>query len=181
MKEGISKEKAEAVFREQSPYVYRIALFLSGSRALADDITQETFIRVFRNYHKFDTGKPIHPWIYKITLNTTRNMLRKQNWLYYVGEVPEKSDLTPVDNELLESEEKARLWSEINQLTLKDREVIVLHFYCGMKLKELSDILEIPVGTCKSRLNHGLRALRSNLCESDFTILKQGGDICETV
>ena len=174
MKAEISKEKAEAVFREQSTYVYRVALFLTGSTALADDITQETFMQVFRQYNKFDISRPIQPWIYRITLNTTRNMLRKQSWLHYVEEVHEETDLAPVDTELLESEEKARLWNEINKLTLKDREVIVMHFYCGMKLKDTAYILGIPVGTGKSRLNHALRVLRSNLCEDDFMILNQG-------
>jgi RNA polymerase sigma factor (sigma-70 family) len=83
LKEEISKEKAEAVFREHSQYIYRVALFLTSSRSLADDITQETFMQIFRQYHKFDISKPIQPWIYKITLHTTRNILRKQRWLHF--------------------------------------------------------------------------------------------------
>lgn len=181
MTADISKEKAEAIFREHSAYVYRVALFLTKSKALADDITQETFLQVFRKFSRFDDSKPIQPWIYRITLNTTRNMLRKQRWLYFVGEVPETTDLKSMENTFIKSEEARELWKEINKLALKSREVIVLHFYCGMKLKEAAEIIGIPLGTCKSRLNQGLKTLRKNLPENDIIMLSQGGDIYESI
>lgn len=181
MTSDISKEKAEAVFREHSTYVYRVALFLTKSKVLADDITQETFLQVFRQYHKFDADKPIQPWIYKITLNITRNMLRKQKWLHFVGEIPETSDLESIEGTYIKSEEAKKLWEEINKLALKSREVIVLHFYCGMKLREIAEIIDIPVGTCKSRLNQGLNTLRKNFPENDTLLLNQGGDIYEPI
>lgn len=181
MKADIAKEKAEAIFQEHSAYVYRAALFLTKSKVLADDITQETFMQVFRKYDKFDVSKPIKPWIYKITLNTTRNILRKQRWLHFVGEMPEIMDAESMESTYIKSEEAVKLWEEINKLTLKSREVIILHFYCGMKLKEIAEIIDVPLGTCKSRLNQGLNALRKNLPENGFVILNQGGDIYEPV
>ncbi len=181
MKADIAKEKAEAIFREHSAYVYRVALFLTKSKVLADDITQETFLQVFRHYHKFDCSKPIEPWIYKITLNTARNTLRKHRWLSFVNEIPETSDAVSVEGAVVMSEESKRLWEGINKLTLKSREVIVLHFYCDMKLKDIADILCIPVGTCKSRLNLGLKTLRSSLPKDDFMMLNRGGDVYETI
>lgn len=180
MASDISKEKAEAIFREHSAYVYRVALFLTKSKMLADDITQETFFQVFRKYSKFDNTKSIQPWIYKITLNITRNMLRRQRWLHYVGEVPEAIDMKSIENTVIEGEEAKKLWEEINKLSLKSREVIILHFYCGMKLKEIADIIDIPLGTCKSRLNHGLKTLRTNLPENDMLVFNRGGNVYET-
>lgn len=177
MTADISREKAEEIFREYAAYVYRIALFLSKSGMLADDITQETFLQVFRKYDRFDTGKPIKPWIYKITLNTTRNMLRKQRWLNFFWETPEITDERSVENIYIEGEDTEKLWEEINKLTLKSREIIILHFYCCMKLKEIAEIIDIPLGTCKSRLNQGLKTLRANLPQEDIGILKQGGNI----
>lgn len=181
MKADISKEKAEVIFREYSAYVYRVALFLTKSKVLADDITQETFLQIFRQYHRFDCSKPMEPWIYKITLNITRNALRKHTWLSFVNEIPEASDSVSVEGAVLMSEEAKKLWEEINKLTLKSREVIVLHFYCDMKLKDIAEILSIPVGTCKSRLNLGLKALRLSMPEDDFMTLHRGGDVYETI
>jgi RNA polymerase sigma-70 factor (ECF subfamily) len=177
----ISKEKAEMIFKEHSNYIYRIALFLSKSKELADDITQETFIQVFRKYYTVDSTKPIQPWIYKVTLNVTRNMLRKQKWLKFIGKSPESISLNLVETTVLKTEEENELWREISNLHLKSREIIVLHFYSGMKLKEISITLEIPLGTCKSRLNTALNTLRKRLPNNNFEFLNKGGDTFETI
>ncbi|MCX7710166.1 MAG: RNA polymerase sigma factor [Clostridia bacterium] len=181
MKREISRELAEEIFKEHSTYVYRIALFLMKSRELAEDVTQETMIQVFRKYHTYDSSKPIRPWIYKIAVNTTRNMLRKQKWLRFIGEVPESDHSEVLESTVVKSEEEKELWREINNLTLKSREVIILHFYAGMKLKEVSDILSVPLGTCKSRLNSALNTLRKQLPRNEFDFLDRGGNAYETI
>ncbi|WP_376768352.1 RNA polymerase sigma factor [Paenibacillus planticolens] len=60
--------------------MYRLALFLTKSRTLSEDIMQDTFIQVFQVYPQYDSTRPIQPWIYKITLNTVRKTLRKRHW-----------------------------------------------------------------------------------------------------
>ena len=181
MSNEISKEKAEMIFKEHSDYIYRVALFLTKSKELADDITQETFIQVFRKYYTFNSSKPIQPWIYKVTLNITRNMLRKQKWLKFIGKLPEKSSLNLVETTVLKTEEENELWREISNLNFKSREMVILHFYSGMKLKEISVTLGIPIGTCKSRLNTALSTLRRQLPQKDFEVLTKGGDAFEII
>ncbi|MEN6326562.1 MAG: RNA polymerase sigma factor [Syntrophomonas sp.] len=173
----ISHEQAESVFRDYSQPVYRLALFLSKSPALADDITQDTFLQVFKKYGSYDSQRPIYPWIYKIALNITRNALRKQKWLDLFGETPEIGDLTPVEDRILKNELATELWQEINKLTLKSREVIVLHYYMELKLQETAAVLGIPLGTCKSRLNTALNTLEKQLRESSLLVLKKGDDL----
>jgi RNA polymerase sigma factor (sigma-70 family) len=175
----ISKENAEMIFKEHASYVYKVALFLTKSKELADDITQETFIQVFRKYYTYNSSKPIQPWMYKITLNVTRNMLRKQKWLNFIGKLPEKNYLNLVENAVLKSEEENELWREINNLNFKSREMLILHFYSGMKLKEISDSLGIPLGTCKSRLNFALNTIRKNMVNNEFEFLLEGGSTFE--
>lgn len=173
----ISQEQAEAIFRNYSPSVYRLALFLSKSSSLADDITQDTFLQVFKKYASYDSTRPIYPWIYKIAVNITRNTLRKQKWLDLFGEPPERGDFNPVEERILKNELAAELWQEINKLTLKSREVIVLHYYLELKLHETAAILGIPLGTCKSRLNSALNTLQKQLQESSLLLLKEGDDL----
>lgn len=180
MQGNISKEKAEMIFMEHSNYIYRIALFLTKSNDLADDITQETFIQAFLKFYTYDTGMPLKPWLYKIALNTTRNMLRKEKWLKFTDSLPEIESLDPVEKHVLKNEEKEELWREINHLSLKSREVFVLHFYSGLKLREISEILDIPLGTCKSRLNFAISTLRKQIPHNEFSFLGEGGDFCET-
>lgn len=178
---NISQEEAESIYREHSAHVYRTALFLSKSPTLADDITQDTFLRVFQKYHSYDPGKPIRPWIYKIALNITRNTLRKQKWLHLIREVPDNQAWNSVEDKILKNEAAEELWTEINKLTLKSREIIVLHYYSGMKLQEISAILGIPLGTCKSRLNTALSSLEKQLEENKITISKKGEDLYGTI
>ncbi|MDD3269990.1 MAG: RNA polymerase sigma factor [Syntrophomonadaceae bacterium] len=174
---GISQKQAEEIFRDYSPKVYQLALFLSKSPALADDITQDTFLQVFKKYTSYDPQRPIYPWIYKIALNITRNTLRRQKWLDLFGEPPECGYLTSVENIILRDELAAELWQKVNKLTLKSREVIVLHYYLELKLQETATILGIPLGTCKSRLNSALSTLRKQLEENSHLQLKKGDDL----
>lgn len=121
---------------------------------------QDTFIKIYKKYHQYDMSKPIEPWIYRITVNTARNMLRKQKWLSFFRDIPQQECNEFVESAFLFEEEKKELWQAINKLSGKSREVIVLHFYLGMKLNEVAEILNIPLGTCKSRLNSALNSLR---------------------
>ena len=68
-----------------------------------------------------------------------------------------------------------------SNLTYKSREMVILHFYSGMKLKEISVTLGIPLGTCKSRLNTALNTLRNQLPKNNFDFLNKGGDTFETI
>jgi RNA polymerase sigma factor (sigma-70 family) len=177
----LTREKAEIIFNEHSNYIYRIALYLTKSKSIADDITQETFIQVFKKFNTFDSTKPLKPWLYKVALNITRNILRKQKWLKYTDELPEINCFKSVEDSVLKSEEREELWRQINHLSIKSREVLVLHFYSGLKLQETSEVLGIPLGTCKSRLNYALNTLRKQIPQNEFSLLDGGGDLYETI
>ncbi|MDQ0720264.1 RNA polymerase sigma factor (sigma-70 family) [Paenibacillus sp. W4I10] len=163
----ITRDEAGQLFTDYSKYIYRTALLLTRSETLADDITQETFIQVFRKFNTFDSTKPIKPWIYKISINTMRNMLRKQKWLTFVGYTPEIADKELIEDIIIQNEESMLLWKEIDQLSLKSREILILHYYTELKLIEVSEILGVSIGTCKSRLHTALTTLRRQILKSE--------------
>lgn len=169
------------LFIEHKTYIYRTAFLLTHSESLADDIVQESFIRIFNKYHTYNHQKPLKPWIYKITVNVIRNTLRKQKWLSFVGQIPELTDSMTTEDQYNETEMKIELQKEIKNLSFKSREVIILHFYNGFTLKEISEILDIPLGTCKSRLNTGLKGLRKRLDENDLFNTFTGRDNIESI
>ncbi len=173
----ISREQAEAIFRENASNIYRIALFLSKSPTLADDITQDTFLQAFRKFHSYNPELPIHPWLYKIALNTARNSLRKQKWLVFLKDVPDNEGQNDVEDRILANELGDELWQEIQKLSLKSRELIVLHYYSELKLNEIAEILGIPLGTCKSRLNAALRKLEKQIQQKNVLITNKGEDV----
>lgn len=176
----LTKNEAKQLFTDYSLYVYQTALLITRSEVLADDITQETFIQVFKKFSTFDSTRPIQPWIYKITVNTMRNMLRKQKWLKFIGFTPETVDEETVENKIIQAEESIQLWKEINLLSFKSKEIIVLHYYAELKLSEISEVLGVPIGTCKSRLNTALTKLRKQIPENEAIKIRKRGAYHET-
>ncbi|MBV7276558.1 RNA polymerase sigma factor [Clostridium sp. PL3] len=180
MDDEILTRQVETLYREHSEYVFRIALFLTKSKVLAEDVLQETFIKVLQKYSSYDTSKSFKPWVYSIAVNTVRNMIRKNKWHSLFGVITEVEDNHYVDEIVLQSEENKELWREVTNLSLKSREVIVLHYYLGYKLTEVAEILNIPLGTCKSRLNSALNSLKKRIAKVNFNIDDEGGRTYET-
>lgn len=170
MTEDSNKEYFAEIFNKHSSTVYRTAYFITKSSILADDITQETFIQIIRKFHMYDSSKPLEPWIYKITVNITRNMIRKQKLLSLVGMPTNIVQEDLVEPTILRNESNAELWKEIIKLPRKSKEVVILHFYSEFTLSEVAGILSIPLGTCKSRLNYALNKLRENKSTIDELI-----------
>lgn len=174
--ESITKERAEQIYNEYSGFVYRTALFLMKSKTAAEDISQETFKQVFKKYHLYNSDKPIEPWIYTITINIARNMYRKHKWLSFIGHQLEPGNGDLIEEAFFKEHDKEVLWREINKLSHKSKELIVLHFYLDMKLIDIATVLNIPLGTCKSRLNSALTALRKNFKDSTELNVIEGGE-----
>ncbi|WP_088011656.1 RNA polymerase sigma factor [Gottfriedia acidiceleris] len=173
MPESINKDRLEELFNNHSSMVYRTAYFLTKSKVMSDDITQETFIRIIKKFHLYDQTKPIEPWIYRMTVNITRNMIRKQKIKKLFGINHDVLAENDVVQSILQNEMEEQLWKEINLLSEKSMEVIVLHYYLELKLDEVADSLNIPIGTCKSRLNYALTKLRNRLSKNELFKVEQ--------
>lgn len=172
----ITEQQAKEMFEDHATYIYGIALMLTKQHTLADDITQETFLRAFAKYHLYQSPKPLRPWLYRITVNITRSMMRKKSWHRLVsGTESERGADDSAETILLQSESEQQLWAAVGRLSHKQREVITLHYYAGLPLPETASALRIPLGTCKSRLHSALQKLRL-FCESEpeLSLLKEG-------
>lgn len=171
----IVREDAEQLYRAHADYVRNVAYFLCQSRSLADDITQETFLRAFRSYHRYNPERPIRPWIHQIAVNVTKSALRRSKG----GVMPVPSELRPevedfeddsaVDplQHALLNERQHDLWREMNHLSLKSREILILRYFAELKVAEIALYLGIPENTCKSRINSALASLRKRYVGDD--------------
>ncbi|SEN34157.1 RNA polymerase sigma-70 factor, ECF subfamily [Paenibacillus sophorae] len=158
----IMQRQAQEIFEEHSSYVYGVALMITKSPAMADDVTQETFLRAFAKFHLYDSSRPIRPWLYRIAINITRSMHRKLRWQSLFGQVPERDSGDSLELIILAYERHRELWEAVSSLSKKQREVITLHYYAELPLRETVETLDISLGTCKSRLNAALVKLRNN-------------------
>jgi RNA polymerase sigma factor (sigma-70 family) len=173
----IDEAKAEMIFKEYRDYVFRTALLLTKSRSLADDITQETFIILLSKYDTYDDTRPFKPWIYTITLNVAKTAMKKQNILKYFSFFSDdiaQNQIDSIEENFLKADEIKELWGIVKSLSWKSKEIIILHFYSELTLKECSQVLDIPLGTVKSRLNTALKQLRRLELKGKYDFSKAG-------
>ncbi|WP_226038562.1 RNA polymerase sigma factor SigW [Aquibacillus saliphilus] len=154
--------------------VYQICYRIIGNAHEAEDLAQETFIRAYVNIHSFDSRRKFSTWLYRIATNITIDRIRKKKPDYFLdAEVKGTDGLDmysqlssdqPLPEDEVESIELQNyIQEEIMNLPAKYRSVIALRFVDELSLNEISEILNIPVGTVKTRIHRGREALRKRL------------------
>lgn len=140
-----------------------------GDRHIAADVVQETFEYLFRNVEEYEPNAPLHSLLYKVARNTCLKKLRGKRKetnmdLQWDDLESDATGLNPVDR-LNKSERADIVRSTVRTLPEHVREVVVLRVMEGLKYSEISDVVDIPLGTVKSRLHNGLDLLRNRLRE----------------
>ncbi|GAA5416982.1 ECF RNA polymerase sigma factor SigW [Paraliobacillus ryukyuensis] len=154
--------------------VYQICFRLIGNRHEAEDLAQETFIRAYVNIHSYDEKRKFSTWLFRIATNVTIDRIRKKKPDYFLdAEIKGTEGLDmysqlakeqPLPEEEVESFElQTYIQQQIMSLPTKYRSVIALRFVEEMSLAEISEILDIPLGTVKTRIHRGREALRKKL------------------
>ncbi|WP_164670736.1 RNA polymerase sigma factor SigW [Virgibacillus doumboii] len=145
-----------------------------GNRHEAEDIAQEAFLRAYVNIHSFDDRRKFSTWLYRIATNLTIDRIRKRKPDHYLDAEVKGTDGLDMysqlvaDNRLPEEEVEGlelrdHIHQEISALPPKYRSIIILRYLEEFSLQEISDILDIPLGTVKTRIHRGREALRKKL------------------
>ena len=147
--------------------VYRTALAITGDPDAAADLLQDVFLRLHRFVRRIDPDRPLEPWLYRVTTNLAYTWVKRHNrWTKSLEDIAEWL-LSGWKNPPLSQVELNDTWAQVQQalssLPLPQRVVVVLYYINDLSLQEISDILEIPVGTVKSRLHYGRQALKEHL------------------
>jgi RNA polymerase sigma-70 factor, ECF subfamily len=183
--DAIVKKRIKQVLKgDQSAYseivemykdqVFQICYRMLGNRHEAEDMAQEAFIRAYVNIQSFNQKKKFSTWLYRIATNLCIDRIRKKKPDYYLDAEVEGTDgLTmysqiPHDGKLPEEEVvglelQETIQREILNLPEKYRSVIVLKYIEELSLQEISEILDLPLGTVKTRIHRGREALRKQL------------------
>lgn len=134
--------------------VLRIATVILKSKELAEDVYQETFLRVVRSYSKYRGESSEKTWIISIAVNVCRDYMRSA-WKRRVvvgDDFLNYSSENDTEDIIEKRSEKQALLNAIMKLPDKYREIIHLHYYQEMGINEIAGVLKIPGGTVKSRL-----------------------------
>jgi len=146
--------------------LYGLCRSLCSSPFDADDLYQETWLRVIKHIDKYDPVREFEPWLTKICVNTYRSQLRRiaRSSLLDFSSNEEKERLL---GSLPAPEEKdySPLYEAVGRLPDKLRLAVVLFYFQGMDLSSTAEILKIPVGTVKSRLNKARKKLKEVLAD----------------
>jgi RNA polymerase sigma-70 factor (ECF subfamily) len=168
-KKGKMKAFRRLVEKYKRPAFF-IALGLVGNRDDAYDISQEAFIRVYSNLHNFNPRHKFFSWFYAILSNLCKNHLRgRQVREDYLEDQRRNapwcnpSSCAGPDVLLEQDETSRRLWEEIGKLPFEFKEIIVLRHFREFSYKEISAMLNIPMGSVMSRLYHARKKLKENL------------------
>jgi RNA polymerase sigma-70 factor (ECF subfamily) len=152
--------------------VYRAALRLTGSRADADDLVQEAFLRAFRSFDRFDPGTNCRAWLFTIMRNAFLNRLRTSGREVLEADMDQREaehvsgDETGVPNPeetFFQTVLHGDVDRALKELPLAFREAVVLADLEGWSYREMADGLGVPIGTVMSRLSRGRRLLRATL------------------
>jgi RNA polymerase sigma-70 factor (ECF subfamily) len=156
----------EDVVREHGDRVYRLAYRLAGNSHDAEDITQETFIRVFRSLAGYRPGS-FEGWLHRITTNVFLDMVRRRQRIRMEA-LPEESDRIagsePSPEQVFQdSNLDPDLQAALDELLPEFRAAVVLCDVEGLSYEEIGATLGVKIGTVRSRIHRGRQALRAGL------------------
>ncbi len=145
---------------------------LTGNPWDADDLTQETFLVMARDAHRFEGRSSLYTWIYGIMLNLDRRSRRQRGMhqtklrVLWSGESRAKSTVPAAETSVEVAEWKRSLWAHVSELSDGQRHALLLRFSEHMSYQEIAEALDCPLGTVKSRIFNGLSALRQTISET---------------
>ena len=150
------ERELESHRRALTGYCYRML----GSGSEAEDAVQETYLKAHLNWHTFRGESSEQTWLTAIALNCCRSLarsawFRRENRAVELDKLPEASvDFDPADDTVIR---------EVMLLPRKYREVILLHYYQGLKLREIADMMSLPEATLSTRVKRARAKLKEKL------------------
>lgn len=172
------RERFEREALEFLDPMYGAAMKFTRDPQEAEDLLQETFLKAFAAFERFESGTNLKAWLYRIMTNTFINGYRKRQREPYMGAVDELEDwqlggaesTTSMASRSAEAEALDRLPSTavtqaLNELDDDRRMVVYLADVEGFSYQDIADMMETPIGTVMSRLSRGRKLLRESLAD----------------
>lgn len=152
--------------RKYGKRLYGLCMTLCADKHEADDLYQDTWVKVIRNFDSFDTSKDFEPWLTKLCVNTYRDKLRRISRSPFLSFISNESkDAVFSTTPAPEREDYSDLYAAIDQLPEKMRLAIILFYFEDMDISKTAETLGIPPGTVKSRLNKARKLLKEVLTD----------------
>lgn len=159
----------EYIVRTFSRRIYNMAYQITMNPAEAEDLTQEIFLKLYTSLNKYTLGSNFKLWLYRLAKNHIIDWYRKKKYINSKMEEMKKDILLESFQDSLKDsveELKSKVRKAIESLDIQFKLPIILRDLQGLSYEEISNILDIPVGTVKSRINRG-RLLLSEILRGE--------------
>ena len=175
-----AQEQFTADAMQYAPQLFSTALRMTRNRSDAEDLVQETYIKGWRSFHTFQEGTNLRAWLFRIMTNTYINKYNAQKrkgtevelddveelFLYKrLGSIDQSQLSSSAEDQMLELFSDDEVKNALEELPEDFRIPVLLSDVDGFSYKEISEMLEIPIGTVMSRLHRGRKAMQKLLYE----------------
>ncbi|NRD76813.1 sigma-70 family RNA polymerase sigma factor [Bacillus sp. BRMEA1] len=153
------------LYEKTIPYVYKTVHFLVEEKNDVDDLVQDIYFQVYQSLRKYDGKREFKPWLMGIAMKQIQSYRRKRWMRFRIAKKAEEYEhVAEIDftNHVVDKMANEFLIHLVNELPFKLKQVVILRYLNDHSQEEVANILEIPVGTVKSRINAALNKLRSN-------------------
>ncbi|MGM9924427.1 MAG: sigma-70 family RNA polymerase sigma factor [Bacillus sp. (in: firmicutes)] len=158
--------------------VYKTVYFLLDDKIDIEDVIQEIYLQLYKSLRTYDVAKPFRPWLIGLSIKQV-HAYRRKRWmgLRIIRKAETTAAEQPVDfsNDVINKVANEQLITQVNQLPFKLRQVVILHYLHDYSQEEVAAILQIPLGTVKSRIHASLKNLRRT--EKNKRFFKERGEI----
>lgn len=152
--------------RQYGKRLFGLCLSLCGNRHDAEDLYQDTWLKVLKEIRRYDESRPFEPWLTQICVNTYRNELRRLSRAPFVQfSSNETRDQLFATLAAPEQKDHLDLYRAIDALPEKIRLTVILFYFRDMDVNQTAQTLGIPQGTVKSRLNKARKLLKEVLTD----------------
>lgn len=175
-----SKEQFTSEAMQYAPQLFSTALRMTRNRSDAEDLVQETYVKGWRSFHTFQEGTNLRAWLFRIMTNTYINKYNAQKrkgtevelddveelFLYKrLGSIDQSQLSSSAEDQMFELFTDDEVKNSLEALPEDFRMPVLLSDVDGFSYKEISEMLEIPIGTVMSRLHRGRKAMQKMLYE----------------
>jgi len=148
------------------PDVFRVAVWLTRDRDDAEDLVQETMIQAMRSFHRYEPGTNCRAWLIAILHNLNLKRLRKLGRVRMVDSLEDEiAETIMLEPSVPENLEDKQIIDALSELPDAFKSVVILADIEEFSYKEISQILDVPIGTVMSRLSRGRKILRQQLAQ----------------
>jgi len=160
------REAFAVLFEQHKNLVYKTAYLMLGEATEAEDALQEIFVQVHRSLSGFDPRKAAFTtWLYRVTFNYCLNRRRKKH--PFTLPLEEMSPVLKSEFPGAQLADEELIQQAIEKLTDRQRAVVILRYFWDLAYAEIAQILDVPVGTVKSRIDLALKTLRKVIKEQE--------------